>query len=276
MTTEFRGVTSTGDIEAIEGAFVAQWSNFGRGPGGTLHDDDGVMWVEAPVPQLPYNAVLRTGIEEGADEQIQRLIAHFRERGVQFMWLVHPTARPDDLAKRLVAQDLSLVEHGTGMSMEIETWRPGSEPREEIIYREVTDEDGMRAYEELISSYWELPEESRAYVFDVNRWGAEQGLGVRWVAYRDDRPIGKVYLSWLGADDTAAIFGVYVHPSGRGHGVATHLTELAIRRAAEAGRRRMVLHSSEVAVNLYRRMGFVERCGMPVYATTSLHSLQPS
>ena len=264
-------------IEAIEAAFVAQWANFGRGPGGTLHEGDGLMWVEAPVPQLPYNAVLRTHLDAGADEEIGRLAARFRERDVQFMWLAHPSARPGDLATRLGDQGLSLVERGTGMTLEAEAWRPeSSKERGELVYREVTDEDGMRAYEELIASYWELPPESHAYVFGINRWGHEQGLGVRWVAYRDERPVGKVYLSWLGVEGTAAIFAVYVHPSARGFGAATRLTELAITRALEAGRTRVVLHSSEVAVNLYRRMGFVERCGLPVYATTSLHSLQPS
>lgn len=269
-------MTKQDDIEAIETSFVAQWSNFGHGPGGDLHEEDDVVWVEAPIPQLPYNAVLRTTLEDSIDERIQDLIAGFRERGVQFMWLVHPTARPTDLADRLLARGLSLVEQGTGMSLQVEDWQAQAKERGGIVYREVDDEDGMMTYEHLINSYWELPEGSRAYVFGINRWGDEQGLGVRWVAYRDDHPVGKVYLSWPGAEDTAAIFGVYVHPSARGFGVASRLTELAIEKAAEAGRTRVVLHSSEVAVNLYRRMGFVERCELPVYATTSLHSLQPS
>lgn len=269
-------VMSASPIEAIEEAFVTQWANFGRGPGGSLHEEDGLEWVEAPVPQLPYNAVLRTRLGERAEEQIEGLITRFRERDVQFMWLVHPTARPGDLAERLETRGLALVEHGTGMSLELGSRQPQPEEPSQIIYREVTDEDGMRAYEDLITSYWELREESRAYVFGVNRWADEQGLGVRWVAYLDDRPVGKVYLSWSGLDDTAAIFAVYVHPSARGLGAATRLTELAVERAAEDGRSRVVLHSSEGAVNLYRRMGFVEHCGLPVYATTSLHSLQPS
>lgn len=269
-------MTGSNHIEAIEEAFVAQWANFGRGPGGSLHEENGLEWVEAPVPQLPYNAVLRTRLEERADELIEDLINRFRERGVQFMWLDHPTAQPDDLAERLEGQGLALVEHGTGMSLDLGSWHPEPEERREVVYREVTDEEGMRAYEDLITSYWELREESRAYVFGVNRWADEQELGVRWVAYLDERPVGKVYLSWAGVADTAAIFAVYVHPSARGLGVATRLTQLAIAKAAETGRSRVVLHSSEVAVQLYRRMGFVERCGLPVYATTSLHSLQPS
>lgn len=58
--------------------------------------------------------------------------------------------------------------------------------------------------------------------------------------------------------------------------VASTLMEHLIRRAAETGRRRVLLHSSEVAFSMYLRMGFTARCSLPAYATTALHSLQPA
>jgi GNAT superfamily N-acetyltransferase len=266
------------DIHAIEEAFIAMWAHFGQGPGGAFHNDDQLVWTEAPVAQLPYNAILRTRLGANADDRIRELIARFRERGVQFLWLVHPTAQPGDLAERLIANGLPLVERATGMSLDLGTWKGAVAPKPgPIAYREVTDDAGMSAYEALIADYWELPAESRPYVFGINRWARELGeRGTRLVAYRDGRPAGKAYLSYLGVKDTAAIFGVYVRPEARGHGVATVLTELLIQRAIDLGRKRVVLHSSEMAVKLYRRMGFTERCTLPVYATTALHGLQPS
>ena len=44
------------DIEAIEAAFVAQWANFGQGPGGTWHDDGDLVWTEGPPTELPFAA----------------------------------------------------------------------------------------------------------------------------------------------------------------------------------------------------------------------------
>jgi ribosomal protein S18 acetylase RimI-like enzyme len=82
-------------------------------------------------------------------------------------------------------------------------------------------------------------------------------------------------LSYGGVDDTAAVFGVYVRPAARGHGIADRLTRLAVDRAAELGRKRVVLHSSDMAIPLYRRLGFIERCILPLYATTALHGAQP-
>ena len=57
---------------------------------------------------------------------------------------------------------------------------------------------------------------------------------------------------------------------GPRQGVAQGLTATALRRAQELGCHRVVLHSSEMAVGLYRRAGFVERCSLTVYATTRL------
>lgn len=266
------------DVEALEAALVSQWALFGRGPEGVLHDEHDLLWVEAPVPQLPYNAVLRTRLGQDANERIEQVAAHFRQRGAQFMWMVHPTAKPDDLAARLAACGLSLVEHAAGMSLDLTSWQPSTRSAKGLVsYQEVHDEQSLRAFEELIVRYWELPEESRPYVFGINRWTYRLGdLGVRLVAYKDGQPIGKAYLSYLGFDDTAAIFGVYVSPMARGNGVASMLTELLINRAVERGRKRVVLHSSEMAVSMYRRMGFSNRCVLLVYATTTLHSLQPS
>ena len=145
-----------------------------------------------------------------------------------------------------------------------------------ITYREVADEQDLQAYEGLMHAYWELPEQSHPYVFPLSRWVHGSGnRGARWVAYRDGQPVGKIYLSYLGTKDTAAIFGVYVSPAARGYGIAGALTKLAISRAVKLGRTRVVLHSSEMGINLYRRLGFIERCILPIYATTALHSVQP-
>lgn len=69
---------------------------------------------------------------------------------------------------------------------------------------------------------------------------------------------------------------MYVDPAARGLGIAAALMDLVLERAAADGRRRVVLHSSGMAIELYLRMGFAARCSLPVYATTALHSLQPS
>jgi ribosomal protein S18 acetylase RimI-like enzyme len=227
--------------------------------------------------------VIQTRLSDDIDDRIANVTAHFRQRKVNFLWLVHPSAQPAELPAKLVTNGLTLVETAIGMSMEL-TLRARNRTTQApevdglIVYREVQSNADMDSFELLMAYYWELPPESRRYAYGINRWIGlgSNAPGVRWIAYMGGQPVGKAYLSLLGSPDTAAIFGVSVRREARGHGVATILTEHLVQRAVELGRRRVVLHSSEMAVNLYRRMGFVERCALPVYATAVLHSLQTS
>ncbi|HVL96280.1 MAG TPA: GNAT family N-acetyltransferase [Solirubrobacteraceae bacterium] len=258
-------------IEQIEDAFVAQWSHFGRWPPAQLRDEDGVLWTENPITHLPYNAVLRTRVTGDADAVVARVIERYRERDVAFMWLEHPTARPDDLGLRLRAHGLEPVEFATGMSLELDEWEP--RPASPLV-REVRDDDDLRAYAGLIMRYWEVPPDDRPLVEDLNRyWSGGRTRGHRFIAVAEDgTTLGKGYLSLAGRPGVAAIFGMSVLPEARGRGIGAALTTAMLSRAREAGCGRAVLHSSEGAVSLYRRAGFVERCPLTVYATTPLWS----
>ena len=132
-----------------------RWSHFGRWPRGELHDEHGVLWTEAPIRHLPYNAVLRTRVaSDDVDGVLQRVIARFRARGVAFMWLDHPTASPKDLGRRLRALGLEPVEDATGMSLDLEPWQP---PPPHARVAEVVSAADLAAYADLITvSYTHL------------------------------------------------------------------------------------------------------------------------
>jgi hypothetical protein len=115
-------------VTEIEEAFVAHWSIFGRWKHGELHDENGVLWFETPIKHLPYNGIIRTRIGGDADAVVAAVIDRFRTRGVQFFWLVHPSARPRDLSDRLAARGLQSVENATGMSLELTDWKGGDLP----------------------------------------------------------------------------------------------------------------------------------------------------
>jgi len=259
------------DLEALEQAVVAQWANFGRGPGGSFHDDGELAWTEAPVTQLPYNAVIRTRLAHDAEDRIAAMVARFRARGAQFLWVVHPSAEPAHLEQLLPRHGLSLVARETGMALDLASWNePAVESDGPIVYREVNDERTLTDFEDLIARYWDLSDETRPYVDACIRRAFESGDRGAWLlAYKDEEPVGKAFLSLQGLDDTASIWGVYVKSTARGYGVGTRLTELALRRAAELGKSRVVLGSSEMGLNVYRRIGFKETRVLAVYASAS-------
>jgi GNAT superfamily N-acetyltransferase len=260
----------TGEIEE---ALVAHWSHLGRWTRGALVDEEGVLRYETPIPHLPYNGVIRTRFTgDDPDRAIAAVLDSFGRRGVPFLWWDHPSCSPADLGRRLAAQGLAAVENVSGMSIELDGWS-AEPPRPGVRYEEVVDEKAMQAYEDLIVSYWELPEESQVQVADLNRfWGPGRLSAHRWLAYVDERPVGKVLLSLAGPPGVAAVYGMSVRPEARGKGIASGMTTTLLQRAQELGCHRVVLHSSEMAVEVYRRMGFVEHSKLTVYANAPLWS----
>jgi ribosomal protein S18 acetylase RimI-like enzyme len=258
----------------VEEAFVAHWSLLGQWPGARLVDEDGVLRFETPIRKLPYNGVIRTAIEGGVDDVVARVAGDYTARDCQFMWLVHPSARPADLAERLDRAGLTLAERAIGMSLDLDGWHPAEDHGGSgAEFVEVLDEDGLRAYVDISMTYWEVDEADREQVTRLNRhWSGARARGRRWLAYVDGRPVGKGYLSLAGPPGVAAIYGMSVRPEARGHGIAGGLTQKLLEQANALGCRRVVLHSSEMAVGVYRRAGFVERCPLLFFATAPIWS----
>lgn len=257
---------ATADIEA---ALVAYWSHMGRWPRGAVVDERGCLRYETPIPHLPYNGVVRTHADPDA---VAAVAATFRERGVDYVWWVHPTSTPDDLGARLEAEGLQLVERVHGMALELDGWT-GAPPLPGVEYVEVLDEEALAAYADLIVAYWQLPEESRELVAELNaHWAPGRAPVHRWIARLDGRVVGKGLVLVGAPDGVASIYGMSVLPEARGRGVAGGLTTALVHRAQELGCRRVVLHSTAMAAGVYRRAGFVDRCPLTVYAPAAIWS----
>ena len=159
------------------------------------------------------------------------------------------------------------------MSLDLDEWAPREWRDEEVLYAEVVDESGLRAYAEVNAAYWELDDEYRDLALQLNRhWSGERAPGRRWVAYLEKQPIAKAFLSFSALPRIAAIDGMAVRPEARGRGVGGTLTDILLEAAKTERCRRVVLHSSEMAVNVYRRAGFVERCEFRFFATAPIWS----
>ncbi|MFI5292982.1 MAG: GNAT family N-acetyltransferase, partial [Candidatus Limnocylindrales bacterium] len=260
----------------IEEALERHWRLFGLYPGAHLRDEDGVLSFGSPIRHLPYNGVIRTHVAEDAyaDAVLTRTAESFRTRDVPFMWIVRPSDHPTDLERRLAGLGLDLVETAIGMDLDLDDWHV--EPngsRAEIRHVDVPGADpaGLHDYEELIRTYWSVPEDERHMIETLNRhWTGERSPGQRLVAYLDGHAVGKCFVRLADLPDSIAIFGVAVRPEARGGGIATALMNEAISMGSALGARHAVLHSSSMAWSMYRRLGFIERCRLPVYATDAL------
>jgi ribosomal protein S18 acetylase RimI-like enzyme len=258
-------------ITEIEDAFEGHWRRFGLYPGARLVEERGVLRFESPLAHLPYNAVIRTRITPSDDPKTvaAQIDAQYRARAVPYMWVLRPSDKPDDLGAILSRLGLDLVEVAAGMDIDLLTWKGAPyEVPAGVDIRHVREEAELADYEELIRTYWSVPDADRDMVRTLNRyWTGDRSFGIRLVAYAAGKPIGKLFLSLSELPRRASVYGVAVVPEARGRGVAKAMMVGALSLAKEKGARKMVLHASQMAQPLYRGMNFEERCRLLVYAT---------
>jgi ribosomal protein S18 acetylase RimI-like enzyme len=252
---------------ALEENLWSMWSQFGRGRGGVLHDEPPALWFETPIPVPPYNMVVRFQGEERSDDAIARIFDHFRERGVPFLWLVHPSARPADLPSRLRARGFEEVEPITGMTMELSALPalPAAAPGVEVHL--VTPEHEMCAFEEFVAARWSVPESARAHlqsIVDVARIGLPGSPNRAWVVVRDGVALAKAFTH--DAAGAVGLYGMATKPEARGLGLARLVCLTALHDARARGHEVTILHSTPMAVSLYTGIGFREVAPFHLYA----------
>ena len=254
-------------IHQIELNLWETWSNFGRGPGCSLHEEGAVLWLETPIPFHPYNTVLKFQVEENPDERIERLIQRFSARSVPILWLLHPSSRPLDLAERLQKYDLQEIEIAPGMARSLD-YLPEPPPLPAgVEIREANEDQDLGELSEFAAWRWGVPEEYRSQLRDMLKKfeiGKPDSNTRMWMAWKDGVPISKLGL--YNGSGSAGIYGVATKPEARGLGLASILMIVAMRAAREMGHRLVVLDSSPLAEKLYQRLGFIAIAPIRLFA----------
>ncbi len=94
--------------------------------------------------------------------------------------------------------------------------------------------------------------------------GDERSPTRAWLIVKDGKVLAKA-----GSHDTGGVVGLYgvaTKPEARGFGFARLICLTALSAARARGRRLAVLHSTPMAVSLYRAMGFREAALFRLYA----------
>ena len=240
-------------VAALEQSAWSVFSRFGRGEGAHLIDTPTRLVLETPVPQAPYNSVLRF-YDEGdqpLEAQVAELLGRFAGRDVVMVWLVHPSA-PEGLRGSLGAAGLVCAEELFGMAAELTTTYVVPDPGPGVRVIEASPQDPSK-WLEIVTERYGVGEQSVSFLGDLYTKVAGDDTRV-WVAEVDGTPASKVVLHV--ADGVAGIYGVATTEAGRNRGLATALMACALNAAIEQGCRLSVLHSTPVARGLYRRLGY--------------------
>ncbi|HKJ37470.1 MAG TPA: GNAT family N-acetyltransferase [Anaerolineales bacterium] len=255
-------------IHQVELNLWETWSNFGRGPGCTLHDEEDALWFETPIPIIPYNTVLRFQVEQDVDKRIDALVQGYAKRNVAPLWVVHPSSIPTDLIERLQKRGYQEIEIAPCMARSLENDLPepppipdGVEIREAIGEKDIMELYGLAAWR------WGVPDGYRPQlkkIFEEFEVGERTSSTRFWLAWKDGVPVSKIAL--YNGSGSAGIYAVATKPEARGLGIASILINVALNAARDMGHKLVVLDSSPLAEKLYQRLGFITVAPLGLYS----------
>ena len=124
-----------------------------------------------------------------------------------------------------------MVEVAAGMDLDCPDGRR-TETRRTRLSSKLTTK-GMSDYEELIQTYWAVPDSGREMIRTLNRyWSGPRNPGVRFVAYDGGKPIGKLFEPERTAGSSLRLRNVRAARGAR-KGLATTMMNLALQREVD-------------------------------------------
>jgi len=164
-----------------------------------------------------------------------------------------------------VLQANGFVNHGTmpAMAVEIDQIAEVKLP-EGYRFRRIGSEEGA-AFTKAFAAGYELPD-GVARVFSPERisCAADGPSKVSFYAATKDGEMAAVSAMFLG-DGLAGIYCVATVPEHRQKGLGAYMTAQPLRMAKELGYRFGVLQASEPGYPVYKRLGFGDFGGVPLY-----------
>ncbi len=266
-----RSVLSRADaVRALETNCWTMFSILGAGPGGRVTDTPHRLVIESPLPQPPYNSVMRFYDDGSAPlrDQVAATLAPLLDRGVAAVWLVHPTS-PQEVRAHLADVGFVHVETLPGMVADLREIDLDVPDFDDVVVSEASEHESD-AWIDLVSWRYGLDETTSPYLNGV----FESAIGVHvrlWLARIDGEPVCKVGMHVR--DGIAGIYGVATNERGRGRGLASALTQAALSAARDDGITTAVLHATPMAHALYERLGFRDVADFEVWAEPGRLSL---
>lgn len=250
---------NAGPVFFVEAGLAECFRSFGVLANAVVDEGDDVLAVRTGLPLTFLNGVARTSFGSDAETRVRQTVAWFRDRGTPFRWWLTPSVEPPDLIRILAATGLRHFYYATGMAADISDGGPIRDVSGLSIVR-VEDERTLSTWIDVFAKGFSLPDDAKSVWHDVytrlDTW--RHFLGIL-----DGVPVATSSLCLGG--EVGGIFHVATLPGARGRGVGAAVTAAALRDAASAGCQVAALQSSEMAVSVYKSIGFEVCCDLELY-----------
>lgn len=246
----------------VERNWAAAWASLAqaRATPPTLVDKlDNCLRVYTPgAPESLLNMVIGYRSETPVTvEDIERVIAPYRQWRLPFQWWLTRGAEPVGLRQRLSEIGMESWGGATMMLLPLDQLEQAAArfpplPASVTLDRALTPEEAEAALA-IICEVFYIPREP------MQRWTSLNPIFDLWLARLGARPVAA--LATLRDGDTVGVYHVATLSGARRRGIAGNLLIMALREARASGCRWATLTATPEARSLYERLGF-RSCGL--------------
>lgn len=250
--------------EALVTAVRANLCDFFRylgrsNPAGYFENETFSRWQSA-VPHPWFNGVLASTFSTSKDDTfIKETIQYFHQHKTSvFTWWLEPHLNSTDWEEILIKHGFGFSDDTPGMAVDLQALNESIQKVDGFEIKVVQDDESMRIWAHVFVQGYGLPESLGALIFDS--WGKLGfDLPVRnYIGYLSGEPVTTSCL-FLGGG-AAGIYSVSTLPEVRGKGIGAAITLRPLQEARKMGYRIGVLQSSDMGINVYKRLGFKHVC----------------
>jgi GNAT superfamily N-acetyltransferase len=238
---------------------------YGRGPGGEIHEDRGVTWFATGLPDPLFNGVMTAQLaREEVDERIDELQAEFQSRDLPLEWTVGSSTKPRDLGENLLRKGLTNRLVVPGMAMDLGSLPEVPVPDGLTIQRPDTPQE-LETCIRIACVGFQIAEPLVRKLVDIERSmpADHRESTVLYLGRMRGEPVASTTL-FLSAG-VAGLYFVSTLPAARGRGIGGAMAAWALQEARNRGYRIGTLQATEMGLPVYRGLGFREYGRFEIY-----------
>ncbi len=223
-------------------------------------EDEKYFRFSTGIPSFMVNGVIDTKIPpEIAEKTITEIIQSFKEEKLPFHWDIGPLSKPANLNELLLQKNPMVAISLPGLALNLKELSTEKADFPKITIVKVQDIETFKIWTKVMLNAFELPLdllldfyfESLSLVFL-----SENSATEAYLAYFNGKPVASS-IGFYGSG-VLGLYGIATLKEARGNRIGSAITLAPLHDAKKLGYEIGVLHSTEMGLDLYKRIGFKE------------------
>ena len=248
-------------VEANLISFFVLWKSM---PNVELYTGDDMFRIFTGLSHPLMNGIVRAQFDdENLEAKIEETIDFFKQRSVPFMWWIGPASRPKDLREILGSFGLTKLEFDNpGMALDLreldEAMFHEAINYSNVTIKQVQTADELQKWSSIVGKCFEFSEDvTKDYNELMSVVLGEENV-VNYLAFLDGEPVASSNVIYSAG--VAGIYCIGTLSQYRRQRIGTAITMAPLLDARKRGFEISILASSELGLNVYRRIGFKKTC----------------